>query len=238
MQLAVYDLAGQVVGQLDVQDRVFGIEPNLAVMHQALVRQQANARAGTHDTLTRSRVRGGGAKPYRQKGTGRARQGSIRAPQYRGGGVVFGPHPRSYEQQMPRKMRRLAVRSALSQKAAEQRVKLISGLQDIDPRTKALSAALQALGVANNSTLIATNGRAENAERAGSNLLNVRVVHASNLGVDDLLRYDYLLLASDAVEGIQQTLLDGLRQPTEEAALGTSGAVVGSSASAKGGDTV
>lgn len=224
MQLAVYDVSGQVVAQLEVQDRVFGIEPNEAVMHQALVRQQANARAGTHDTLTRGRVRGGGAKPYRQKGTGRARQGSIRAPHYRGGGVVFGPHPRSYEQKMPRKMRRLAIRSALSQKVAEERVRLVSGLHDVEPRTKAFNVALQALGIESGSALVATGGHAENVQRAGGNLPNVRVLLASNLNVADLLKYDYLLLASEAVEGIEQALLDGAKAdgPDSDDAVSTS----------------
>src|SRR6478609_2638477 len=112
MQIDVVDTQGKVVGSVELDDTVWGIEPHVAVMHQALVRQQANARLGTHQTKTRGEVRGGGKKPWRQKGTGRARQGSIRAPQWKGGGVVWGPHPRKYTQRMPQKMRRLAVRSA------------------------------------------------------------------------------------------------------------------------------
>src|SRR5947209_15045617 len=114
MQTNVLDLKGGVLRTIDLDDRVFGITPNAAVVHQAMVTQQANARQGTHDTRTRGEVAGGGKKPYRQKGTGNARQGSTRAPHYRGGGIVFGPHPRSYEKALPRKMRRLALRSVLS----------------------------------------------------------------------------------------------------------------------------
>ena len=112
MLVPVKNMAGETVGEIELQDYVFGIEPNIPVMHQALVRQLANARLGTHKTKTRAEVRGGGRKPWRQKGTGRARQGSIRAPQWKGGGTVFGPQPRSYAQKMNRKMRRLALRSA------------------------------------------------------------------------------------------------------------------------------
>jgi large subunit ribosomal protein L4 len=134
MQIDVYDTAGAVVGQVDLDDTVWGIEPNISVMHQALLRQLANARVGTHQTKTRGEVRGGGAKPWRQKGTGRARQGSIRSPQWKGGGVVWGPHPRSYEQDMPRQMRRLAIRSALSAKLRDGLVTVVDGLEAVEPR--------------------------------------------------------------------------------------------------------
>jgi len=207
VQLPVYNLNGDIVSQLEVSDLVFGIQPNLAVMHQALVRQLANARTGTHDTRTRAEVSGGGRKPWRQKGTGRARQGSIRAPQWRGGGVVFGPHPRSYEQRMPRKMRRLALRSALSQKVAEERLLVVTGLSEMEPRTKAMIAALERLGLAGQKVLIATNGRNEPVQKAGSNLPNVKVIHASNLNIADLLKYDYLFLEDGAVNSLQEILL-------------------------------
>lgn len=237
MQLQVHDLNGQVVGQVEVSDLVFGIEPNQAVMHQALVRQQANARLGTHNTRTRADVRGGGKKPWRQKGTGRARQGSIRAPQFRGGGVVFGPHPRSYKKAMPRKMRRLALRSALSQKAVEQRLRIVSGLPEIAPRAKALVAAMNALGLNPAKALIATNGRAENAQLAGGNLPNVRVIQASNLNMADMLKYDYLLMASDALEPVQAILLDGVRQRpvTQEPQAGPAFVVAPAPVSTEGG---
>ncbi|MDQ2806914.1 MAG: 50S ribosomal protein L4, partial [Chloroflexota bacterium] len=138
MQATIYNLQGQSLDTVDLNDAIYGIEPNIGVVHQAVLRQQANARLGTHDTLTRGEVRGGGKKPWRQKGTGRARQGSIRSPQWRHGGVVFGPHPRSYEQDLPRKMRRLAMRSVLSAKAADGQILLIDNFDDLAPRTKAM----------------------------------------------------------------------------------------------------
>src|SRR5919202_4370860 len=145
MQVPVFDLSGHEVSQVELADDVFGIEPNIPVMHQALVRQQANARLGTHNTLTRGEVRGGGRKPWRQKGTGRARQGSIRARQWRGGGVVWGPHPRSYEQDMPKKMRRLAIRSALAAKAQGEQMVVVEGLSGVEPRTRVMREVLQRL---------------------------------------------------------------------------------------------
>ena len=143
MEASVYNATGETVGTVALDDALFGITPNNAVMHQALVRQQANARHGTHDTKTRGEVRGGGRKPYRQKGTGRARQGSTRSPQWKGGGTVWGPHPRKYTQAMPRKMRQLAIRSALSAKAAN--VAVLRGIDDLDGRTKAMVALLKGL---------------------------------------------------------------------------------------------
>src|SRR5689334_24922159 len=136
MKSNVVDLRGSVLRSIDLDDRVFGIEPNEAVVHQAIVTQQANARQGTHDTRTRGEVAGGGKKPYRQKGTGYARQGSRRAPHYKGGGIVFGPHPRSYEKAMPRKMRRLALRSALSARAAEDALTIVDAFTLPDGKTK------------------------------------------------------------------------------------------------------
>src|SRR5215210_1857480 len=138
MQVDVHNTAGEVVGQTELDETVWGIEPHIAIMHQYLLMQQANARLGTHDTKTRSEVRGGGRKPWRQKGTGRARQGSTRAPQWRHGGVAFGPHQRSYEQDMPRKMRRLAIRSVLSSKAQAGQLLFIDSFIDLEPRTKAM----------------------------------------------------------------------------------------------------
>lgn len=212
MELPVHNLDGEVVRQVAVNDLVFGIEPNLAVMHQALVRQHANARAGTHNTRTRADVSGGGKKPWRQKGTGRARQGSIRSPQWRGGGVVFGPHPRSYEQAMPRKMRRLAVRSALSQKVREGKLIVLAGLGDMEPKTRSIAALFDALNLNGASALFATNGRNEAVERAGGNVHRSRIVFASNLGVAEMLKYDYLLLDEEALAPVQRVLLGDPRK--------------------------
>jgi large subunit ribosomal protein L4 len=205
MQVDVHDTTGTVVGQTDLDDSVWNIEPNISVMHQALVRQQANARKGTHNTLTRGRVRGGGRKPWRQKGTGRARQGSIRAPQWIGGGVVWGPHPRSYVQAMPRKMRRLAIRSALSAKVRDGRVMIVDGMDDVEPRTKAMKGVLASLTPPESrSTLIVVPGQAESVRRGAGNLPEVGTIHAPYLNVRDVLRYDRLLVLREAVQVIEK----------------------------------
>ncbi len=165
----VVDLSGKVLRELDLDDRVFGIEPNSAVVHQAVVVEQANARQGTHDTRTRGEVAGGGKKPYRQKGTGYARQGSRRAPHYRGGGVVFGPHPRSYEKALPRKMRRLAMRSVLSSRAAEDAITVVDTFTLEGPKTKLLLSTLGALG-APDGAVIVLGERSDAVFRAARNL--------------------------------------------------------------------
>ena len=171
-------------------------------MHQALVRQLANARLGTHKTKGRSEVRGGGRKPWRQKGTGRARQGSIRSPQWRGGGTVFGPVPRSYRQKMPRKMRRQALRSALSVKAADSQLVFLSALELEAPKTKEISAILGNLGV-EGSALILLPERDEAVLRAVRNLPNVRTLVAQYLNVRDLLKFDTILVPLSALEVIE-----------------------------------
>jgi len=186
-------------------DSVFGIEPNVPVMHQAYVRQMANARLGTHDTKTRGEVRGGGRKPWRQKGTGRARHGSIRSPLWRGGGVVFGPHPRKYTQRMPRKMRRLAIRSALSAKMKADQVVVVEGLTEIEPRTKAMIQTLARLPKGDaRSTLILVDEPRENVRRGADNLENVRVLPAQYVNMRDVFKYERLLLTREAVDVIHR----------------------------------
>lgn len=202
MQVDVYDTAGAVVAQQELDETVWGIEPNIAVMHQALVRQHANARLGTHQTKTRAQVRGGGRKPWRQKGTGRARQGSIRAPQWKGGGVVWGPHPRNYTQKMPRQMRRLAIRSALSAKVRDERLTVIRGLADIEPRTKAMKAVIEALPESR-SFLIVIPEKTESIERAAGNLPNVRTILAGNVNIHDVLKYERLVVTPETIETIE-----------------------------------
>ena len=203
MQVPVYDLEGRAVDQIELADSVFGITPNIPVMHQALVRQLANARAGTHDTKTRGEVRGGGRKPWRQKGTGRARQGSIRAPHWKGGGVVWGPHPRSYRQKMPKKMRRLAIRSLLSVKQRENQIVVVRGLTDIEPKTKVMKGVLQRLPLATaRSTLIVVDQRRDNVRRAAGNLEDVKVLVAHNMNIRDGLKYERMILTPEAVEVI------------------------------------
>jgi large subunit ribosomal protein L4 len=197
----IVDLTGESQGQLDLPDAVFDVAVNAAVMHQALLRQLANARQGTHDTKTRSEVRGGGRKPYRQKGTGRARQGSIRAPHYAGGGVVFGPTPRSYRQDMPRKQRRLALRSALSVKAQEGQITVLDGIDLDEPRTKAVVQLLASLE-AGRRVLLVLGSHHEPLEKSARNLPDVRLVLAGNLSVRDLLTADTVVMAKDAIDHV------------------------------------
>lgn len=205
MKYDVVDLKGAAAGSVDLDDSVWSVEPNIAVMHQALLLQLANARLGTHDTKSRGEVRGGGRKPWRQKGTGRARQGSIRAPHWPGGGVAFGPTPRKYTQRMPRRMRRLAVRSALSAKARDGRLTVIDGLHDIEPKTKAMIALLGALPESR-SYLILLAESAESVERAGGNLKNVKMLRAGYVNVRDVLKYDRLIVTKDAIELVESFL--------------------------------
>ncbi|ACZ38473.1 50S ribosomal protein L4 [Sphaerobacter thermophilus] len=205
MQVPVYDVTGQETGQIELADSVFGIEPNVPVMHQAYVRQMANARLGTHDTKTRGEVRGGGRKPWRQKGTGRARHGSIRSPLWRGGGVVFGPHPRKYTQRMPRKMRRLAIRSVLSAKMKADQVVVVEGLTELEPRTKAMIQTLARLPKGDaRSTLILVDEPRENLRRGANNLEHVRVLPAQYVNMRDVLKYERLLLTREAVDVIHR----------------------------------
>jgi large subunit ribosomal protein L4 len=204
MKVPVYDVNGEVVDEVELPTDIFGIKPNVSVMHQALVRQQANARQGTHKTKTRGEVAYSGRKIWRQKGTGRARHGSRRAPIFRGGGVVFGPNVRSHRKKMPRKMRRLALRSALSVKAAESQVVVIDQLAFDEPRTREMVALLNRLGL-HESVLIAMDDSDWAVEKSASNLGDVKTLRVQYLNVADLLGYDYLLLPRRSLEIIRQT---------------------------------
>jgi large subunit ribosomal protein L4 len=204
MQVPVYNVQGEQVNETELRDDIFAAPINEALMHQALVRQLANARLGTHKTKTRGEVRGGGAKPWRQKGTGRARQGSIRAPQWRGGGTVFGPQPRSYRQQMPRKMRRQALRSVLSVKAGDSQLVVLDALEMAEPKTREIQSILQNLGIYS-SALILLPARDETVLRSVRNLPGVRTLVAQYLNVRDLLQFEYILMPLDSlavIEGI------------------------------------
>jgi large subunit ribosomal protein L4 len=203
MNVDVYDKQGTVIDTTELDDSVWDIEPNIPVMHQALLRQLANARLGTRDTKTRGEVRGGGAKPWRQKGTGRARQGSIRSPQWTGGGVVWGPHQRSFKQEMPHKMRQLAVRSALSAKVRDERLTVVDGLAEIEPKTKAMIDVL-ANFPQSRSVLIVTDGRVEPIRKSAGNLPNVWTIDARYLNVRDVLKYDRLMVTREAIPVIEQ----------------------------------
>jgi large subunit ribosomal protein L4 len=206
---SVVDLKGQVVRDIDLDDRVFGIQPNSAVVHQAVVTQEANARQGTHDTRTRGEVAGGGKKPYRQKGTGYARQGSRRAPHYKGGGIVFGPHPRSYARAMPRKMRRLALRSVLSARVAEDALTVVDAFALDAPKTRALLDTLAGLGAADGA-LVVLRERSDGLWRAARNLDRVRVVTPNGLNLLDLLRLPRVILAEAAVADLTRSLTSDL----------------------------
>jgi large subunit ribosomal protein L4 len=205
MQVPIRDMTGETVEEIELRDDVFGIEPNVAVMHQAVVRQMANARLGTHKTKTRAEVRGGGRKPWKQKGTGRARQGSIRSPQWKGGGVVFGPTPRSYRQKMNRKMRRLALRSALSVKADDEQIIVVDGLEMPQAKTREMEALLVRFDL-DASVLILLPEANENVELSARNLADVKTARADCLSVRDLLMYDYLMMTRGAVDMIHGML--------------------------------
>jgi large subunit ribosomal protein L4 len=209
MDATLYNQAGAEVGTVQLDDYIFGIEPNVPVMHQMMVLQQANARQGTSNTLTRGQVRGSTRKLYRQKGTGRARQGAIRAPHHSGGGVVFGPHPRKYTQHMPKKMRRLAVRSALSVKLADGQIRIVDALAIDTPRTKAMIEILQNLELRNTKTLVVLSEKNENITRSANNLPQVKTLLASYLNVVDLLKYDYIVVPQAALTVINAWLGQG-----------------------------
>jgi large subunit ribosomal protein L4 len=202
MQVPLYNQAGQQIGTTELRDDIFAIEPNKPVMHQALVRQLANARQGNADTKTRAEVAGGGAKPWRQKGTGRARQGSTRSPQFRHGGIVFGPTPRSYEQKMPLKMRRLALRSALSAKAAEGQIRVVDDLKLDAPKTREMEGVLGNLQI-QASALIVLPEANPTVQKSAANIPDVKTLRANYLNVRDLLGYDFLVLPLGAVKVIE-----------------------------------
>jgi len=205
MQVEVKNIAGKTVGEVDLRDDIFGIEPNGSVMHQALVRQLANRRLGTHKAKSRGEVLRSKSKWYRQKGTGRARHGSRNAPIFVGGGVAHGPRPRSYTQKMPRKMRRLALCSALSVKAAEEHIIVLDAIDFEAPKTRAVLDTLRNLNV-ESSAVILLSDRNDNVERSASNLPDVTTLRASYLNVRDLLKYDYVIMPTDALAVVEEIL--------------------------------
>ena len=205
MQVPLYNQAGEQIGTTELRDDIFAVEPNTSVMHQALVRQLANARQGTSATKTRAQVAGGGAKPWRQKGTGRARQGSNRAPHWRHGGVAFGPTPRKYTQRMPKEMRRLALRSALSAKLAEGQVRVVDDLKMDVPKTSAMESVLGGLSI-QSSALILLDTANSTIEKSAANIPDVKTLRAQYLNVRDLLGYDFLVMPLGAVKAIESYL--------------------------------
>lgn len=212
MQVEVRNMAGEATGTMDLDDRVFGIEPNRAVLHQAVVAHRANMRQGTASTRTRAVVAGGGKKPWRQKGTGRARSGSTRAPHWRGGGIVFGPHPRSYHQSLPRKMRRLALRSALSDKMASDGIIVVDGFDVEGGRTKNLMTILSALGTQGSVIIVLPEQNAA-VRLASGNLRGVHVALPNGLSVLAVLSASAVVFSRAAVQPVTQLLLSGTGEP-------------------------
>jgi large subunit ribosomal protein L4 len=205
-KVALFKQDGTQAGDVELNESVFGIEPNTHVLHQAVVMQQASLRQGTHKVKNRSEVRGGGRKPWRQKGTGRARQGSIRSPQWVGGGTVFGPTPRSYSYKLPKKVRRLALKSALSSKVKEENLVVLDNLALDAPKTKDVVKLLAALSV-NEKALIVTAEKDENVVRSANNLQTVKVLTVNEVNVLDLLMHDKLILTKEAAEKAGEVLV-------------------------------
>jgi len=203
----VFTSAGEATGEVTLDPAVFGVEPNVAVMHQVVTAQLAAARSGTARTKTRAEVRGGGAKPWRQKGLGRARHGSIRSPQWRGGGVVFGPVPRDYSQRTPKKMRRLALRSALSARAADGQVAVIDGFDWSEPKTKQAVALLEAAGIDGKALFVLARSDV-NAARSLRNLPQIRVITVDQLNTYDVLWSDTVVFTSDTLAAVGSTSYD------------------------------
>ncbi len=206
MQLVMKNMAGEQVGEIELSDAIFGAPVNRGLMHQALLRQLANARLGTHKTKTRGEVRGGGRKPWRQKGTGRARQGSTTAPNFVGGGIAFGPSPRKYTQRMPQKMRQAALRSALSVKATGDQLVVLDQLSIEQPKTKVMVKTLENLGLTGRTVLVLLPESNRSVERSISNLPNAKAMESGYLNVRDLLGYDVVLMSQAAVEHIHAWL--------------------------------
>lgn len=204
-KVTLFNQAGSQVGELELNDSIFGIEPNNHVLFEAVVAQRASLRQGTHKTKIRSEVAGGGRKPWRQKGTGRARQGSIRSPQWRGGGTVFGPVPRSYSYKMPKKVRRLAIKSALSSKVVEENILVLESLAFETPKTKEFKGFLKGLAV-DSKALIVTADLDENVALSARNIPGVTVVTADGINVLDVLGHDKLIMTKAAVEKVEEVL--------------------------------
>lgn len=192
-------------GEVTLNDAIFGIEPNESVVFDAITMQRASLRQGNHAVKNRSAVRGGGAKPWRQKGTGRARQGSIRSPQWRGGGVVFGPTPRSYSYKLPRKVRRLALLSVLSTKVLDKEIVLVDELNFEAPKTKEFRAVLSNLDI-NRKALVVIEDENEFAKLSARNIPGVKVISPNNVSVLDVVAHDKLILTKAALEKVEEAL--------------------------------
>lgn len=205
-KVAVYDIAGNQTGDIELNEHVFGIAVNEAVLHQAVVMQLASQRLGTHATKTRGFVRGGGRKPWKQKGTGRARAGSTRSPIWVGGGTVFGPQPRSYAFRMPRKQRRLALKSALSAKVLEGELVVVDNINFEQPKTKNVVKMLNDFKAAEDKALIITAEAIETVEKSSRNIPGVKAIASTGLNVYDILYHGKVFITKDAVTRIEEVL--------------------------------
>ena len=203
--VALFKQDGSKNGDVQLNDGIFGIEPNNNVVFDAVLMQRASLRQGTHDVKNRSEVRGGGRKPWRQKGTGRARQGSIRSPQWVGGGVVFGPTPRSYSYKLPRKVRRLAIKSVLSQKVIDESLVVVDQLQFEQPKTKEFAQVLANLNV-NEKVLVVLEDDNKVTALAARNLANVTVIPAKGLNVLDVINNDKMVITQGALSQVEEVL--------------------------------
>ncbi|TGE83307.1 50S ribosomal protein L4 [Weissella confusa] len=204
-KVALFKQDGSNAGEIELNDSIFGIEPNNNVVTDAVLMQRASIRQGTHAVKNRSAVSGGGKKPWRQKGTGRARQGSIRSPQWRGGGIVFGPTPRSYAYKLPKKVYRLALKSVLSQKVLDSALVVVDALSFDDPKTKEFKAVLNNLNV-NEKTLVVLDDDNANAALAARNLENVTVMTAKGVNVLDVINNDKLVVVQSALAQVEEVL--------------------------------
>jgi len=202
-KVAVYDMSGEQVGDIDLSDNIFGITPNDAVLYDFVKMQMNNKRAGTSSTKTRAEIRGGGKKPWRQKGTGRARAGTSRSPIWKGGGIIFGPKPRDYSYRLPKKVRRLAMKSALSCKVRDESIIVLDNLNFEQPKTKLMLQTLNNLNI-DTKTLIVTADGNENTYRSARNIPGVKSLRADYINVYDLLKYDMLLITKDAVAMVEE----------------------------------
>ncbi|MHA3226440.1 50S ribosomal protein L4 [Globicatella sulfidifaciens] len=204
-KVTLFKQDGSTAGEIELNEAVFGIEPNEGVMFDAVIMQRASLRQGTHAVKNRSAVRGGGRKPWRQKGTGRARQGSIRSPQWVGGGTVFGPTPRSYSYKLPRKVRRLALQSVLSQKVLDGKLIVVDSLQFDAPKTKEFKQFLNNINV-DSKTLLVLEGENTNAYYSARNINTVKVIDDNNVNVLDVMNYDTVILTQAALSTVEEAL--------------------------------
>lgn len=204
-KVTVYNIEGKNAGDIELNDKVFGFPVNTDAIHQVVVAQLANKRQGTQSALTRAEVSGGGIKPWKQKGTGRARQGSIRSPQWIHGGIVFAPKPRSYRMSIPRSMKIVAMKSALSSKVVDNNLKVVEEFNLEAPKTKTIVNMLNAMNV--KKTLIVTGESNENAYKSARNIEGVQIIPANNINVYDILKYETLILTKDAVSKIEEVYI-------------------------------